>query len=46
MGTWNTIARESIAATNTTVVDTKPMCELLRKIASAGLTDPIALPAA
>ena len=34
---------ELIAVTNTTVVNTETMCELLRKIAASGLTGPITL---
>jgi len=37
------VTRELIARTNTTVVNTETMCELLRKIADLGLTGPIRL---
>ena len=37
------MTRELIAVTNTTVVNTETMCELLRKIAALGLTGPITL---
>ena len=40
-GTWNAVTRELIAVTNTTVVNTETMSELLRKIAALGLTGPI-----
>jgi len=37
------VTRQLIAVTNTTVVNTETMCELLRKIAARGLTGPITL---
>ena len=43
LGAWNAITRQLVAVTNTTVVNTETMCELLRKIAAQGLTGPIAL---
>jgi transposase len=43
LGAWNAITRELIAVTNTTVVNTATLCELLRKIASLGLAGPITL---
>ncbi|MEO6808477.1 MAG: IS630 family transposase, partial [Isosphaeraceae bacterium] len=43
LGAWNAVTRELIAVTNTTVVNTETMCELLRKIAAAGLSGPITL---
>ena len=43
LGAWNAITRELIAVTNTTVVNTDTMCELLRKIAALRLTGPITL---
>jgi transposase len=43
LGAWNAITRELIAVTNTTVVNTETMCELLRKVAGLGLTGPITL---
>lgn len=43
LGAWNAITRELIAVTNTTVVNTDTMCELLRKIAALGLTGPVTL---
>jgi transposase len=41
LGAWNAITRELVAVTNTTVVNTETMCELLRKLASQGLAGPI-----
>ena len=38
LGAWNAVTRELIAVTNTTVVNTETMCELLRKIAALGLS--------
>ena len=43
LGAWNAVTRELIAVTNTTFVNTETMCELLRKIAAAGLSGPITL---
>lgn len=43
LGAWNAITRELVAVTNTTVVNTETMCELLRTIAALGLTGPITL---
>jgi transposase len=43
LGAWNAVTRELIAVTNTTVVNTETMCELLRTIADLGLTGPITL---
>lgn len=43
LGAWNAVTRELVAVTNTTVVNTETMCELLRKIASQALTGPITL---
>src|SRR4051812_12108915 len=43
LGAWNAVARELIAVTNTTVVNTETISELLRKIAGSGLTGPITL---
>jgi len=41
LGAWNAVTRQLIAVTNTTVVNTDTMCELLRKIAAQNLTGPI-----
>src|SRR5271157_1372756 len=43
LGAWNAVTRELITVTNTTVVNTETLCELLRKIADLGLTGPITL---
>jgi transposase len=43
LGAWNAVTRELVVVTNTTVVNTDTMCELLRKIAALGLTGPITL---
>jgi transposase len=43
LGAWDAVTRQLIAVTNTTVVNTETMCELLRTIAERGLTGPIAL---
>ena len=38
LGAWNAVTRERITVTNTTVVNTATICELLRKIAALGLS--------
>lgn len=43
LGAWNAITRELIYVTNTTVVNTETMCDLLRKIAAQGLVGPLTL---
>ena len=43
LGAWNAVTRQLLAVTNTTVVNTATMCELLHQIASRGLTGPITL---
>jgi transposase len=43
LGAWNAVTRELIAVTNTTVVNTETMCELLQTIAALGLSGPITL---
>jgi transposase len=43
LGAWNAVTRELISVTNITVVNTETMCELLREVASLGLTGPITL---
>jgi len=43
LGAWNAVTRELVAVTNTTVVNTETMCELLVKIAGLGLNGPITL---
>ena len=42
-GAWNAVTRQLTYITNTTVVNTETMCQLLRKIAGEGLTGPITL---
>lgn len=41
LGAWNAVSRQLISVTNTTVVNTDTMGELLRTIAAQGLTGPI-----
>ena len=43
LGAWNAVMRHLIAMTDTTVVSTETMSELLRKIAALGLTGAITL---
>lgn len=43
LGAWNAVTRELVAVTNTTVVNTATMCELLLKIAALKLTGPVTL---
>jgi transposase len=43
LGAWNAMTHELISVTNTTVVNTATMCQLLLKIAASGLTGPITL---
>jgi transposase len=43
LGAWNAMTRELIAVTNTTVVNTETLCELLRKLAAQGLSGPITM---
>lgn len=43
LGALNAVTRELIAVTNTTVVNTETLCELLRKIAGRGLAGPVTL---
>jgi hypothetical protein len=43
LGAWNAVTRELIALTNTTVVNSETVCELVRKMAAVGLTGPITL---
>lgn len=43
LGAWNAVTRQLITVTNTTVVNTETMSELLRKIAAVGLIGPITL---
>lgn len=41
LGAWNAVTRAFVSVTNTTVVNTDTMCELLRKIAAVGLAGPV-----
>jgi len=41
LGAWNAITRQLLTVTNTTVVNTETMCELLRTIAAHSLVGPI-----
>lgn len=43
LGAWNAVSRQLIAVSNTTVVNTDTLCELLRKIAAETPTGPITL---
>jgi len=43
LGAWNAVTRELIAITNTTVVNTDTMCELLRAVARRGLLGPVTM---
>jgi len=43
LGALNAVTKGVIAVTNTTVVNTETMCELLRKIAVEGLVGPVTL---
>ena len=43
LGAWDAVAREFVAVTNTTVVNTDTMCELLRAVAARGLVGPVTL---
>jgi transposase len=43
LGAWDAVARRLIAVTNTTVVNTETMCQLLREIAVVGLSGPITI---
>ena len=41
LGAWNAVTRQLLAVTNTTVVNTATMCELLHTIAAESLVGPI-----
>jgi transposase len=43
LGAWDAVTRRLLAVSNTTVVNTDTMCELLRLIAARGLAGPITL---
>ncbi len=41
LGAWNAVTRTLVSVTNTTVVNTDTMCELLRNVAAVGLVGPV-----
>lgn len=43
LGAWNAVTRELITITNTTVVNTETMCDLLRAVAARGLIGTVTL---
>jgi transposase len=43
LGAWDAVTRRFLCVTNTTVVNTDTLYELLRRVAGAGLTGPITL---
>jgi transposase len=43
LGAWNAVTRQLLTVTNTTVVDTDTMCELLRTVAAENLVGPVTL---
>jgi transposase len=43
LGAWNAVARELVTITNTTVVNTDTMCEMLRVVAVRRLVGPVTL---
>ena len=43
LGAWNAVTRELVTITNTTVVSTETMCDLLRLVAARGLVGPVTL---
>ncbi len=43
LGAWNAVTRQLITVTNTTVVNTDTMCELLRKLVAENLVGPVTL---
>jgi transposase len=43
LGAWDAVARTLVTVTNTTVVNTDTMCELLRAVAARGLVGPVTL---
>ncbi len=43
LGAWDAVTRQLITVTNTTVVNTETMCELLRKLAAQTLVGPVSL---
>src|SRR6266571_7968130 len=43
LGAWNAVTRELLTITNTTVVNTDTMCDLLRTVAARGMVGPVTL---
>ncbi len=43
LGAWNAITKQLVSVTNTTVVNTETMCQLLREIADLSLVGPVTL---
>ena len=43
LGAWDAVARTLVTVTNTTVVNTDTMCDLLRTVAAQGLVGPVTL---
>ena len=43
LGAWDAVARTLVTVTNTTVVNTDTMCDLLRTVAARGLVGPVTL---
>lgn len=43
LGAWNAVTRQLLSVTNTTVVNSETMCELLRAIAAENLVGPVTL---
>lgn len=43
LGAWNAVTRQLLSVTNTTVVNTDTMCELLRVLAAENLVGPVTL---
>lgn len=43
LGAWDAVTRAFVSVTNTTVVNTDTMCELLRKLAAVGSAGPVAV---
>jgi len=41
LGAWNAVTRQLLAVTNTTVVNTDTMCQLLRTLAAQNLVGPV-----
>ena len=43
LGAWDAVARTLVTVTNTTVVNTDTMCDLLRAVAARGVVGPVTL---